>query len=276
MILRDKLVKHFQENHKWLHIDMERTYHSPEYNNPIPYHAEGNVWSHTMMVMTHIQTKFDVYIDVVEQSDDYDNSILDLENKKKILLISALLHDIGKPNSRIGKYKEERGTYYSFQGHEGLSTYMATDVLKTLKEPFELSDKDIKLILGIISLHGVSVESNAVELKWFREEFREADINGSVRLVEEENTKDYDKRKYIKNNKPEEGKELILMCGIPASGKSTYIKENFDGFYFILSRDKELEHYYRTIPIRDRHINKVSYTEIFKFIHSDEIGRAHV
>ena len=74
----------------------------------IGYHGEGDVYTHTMMVVKNVLERFP-----------------DSEN----FLLSAFLHDIGKPLSRIMINNK-----VIHAGHEGVSTLMSIDFLKKFVE----------------------------------------------------------------------------------------------------------------------------------------------
>jgi predicted kinase len=238
---------------------MKNCEHSHPKGNLSPYHMEGSIWTHTMMVTT--------VIDCMDSLTTYE---------KKILLITALLHDIGKPDALIEKSSSDRGSYYSFHSHEGISTFLATDILSDMSNVFQLSSSDIKLILSIISLHGSRVDdiflnsscfSYSNRLNFFRGKFRLADKSGAVRSDFNGIEPDYEKRKYHKQLTKHENKELIIMSGIPCSGKSTFIEKNLPD-YFLISRDECLSSFVATLPSNP--CKDMNYTEIFKYVHSDD------
>jgi predicted kinase len=257
--LKNKIIQWFIENKNGLFNEMKNCEHSHPEGQLSPYHMEGSIWTHTMMVITVIDCMKELTPD-----------------EKKILLITALLHDTGKPEAQIEKSSDERGKYYAFHSHEGISTFLATDILHDMSKEFELSSDDIKLILSIISLHGCRVDdihlnkpkySNSNYLNFFRGKFRIADKSGAVRANSDKVEGDYEKRKYHKETRKQENKELIIMSGIPCSGKSTYIKENLSE-YFLISRDECLSTYVSTLP--GKPCKNMNYTEIFRYVHSDD------
>lgn len=204
-------------------------------SNLSPYHLEGSVWTHTMMVMTWVESyKFNEYY-------------------KKIMLISALLHDVGKCYTI--EYNEEKDRY-SFKGHEGVSLHFSIQFLQELLDENYIDENQIKIILHIISLHGTSIEQNEYQeyLSWFRD----ADKNGAVRSSTAK--QDYDKRKFAIVNPS--NRECIIMCGLPCVGKSTYISSSFPNHY-ILSRDNELTNFGSLIGIFG------DYNTVYNIIHND-------
>lgn len=57
--------------------------------------------------------------------------------------LAALLHDIGKPDSR--RHDKEKGDY-TFHGHEVIGARMAKKILEGLRLPKELTDKVVKMV----------------------------------------------------------------------------------------------------------------------------------
>lgn len=94
-----------------------------------PYHSEGSVLTHTMMVMGMADQLY---------PDDYINRV------------ACLVHDFGKPDCREVKEKVT-GKCVEFKGHAGVSSFVAK---KFLEDPrLGLSRNDIVLIHKIVNLH---------------------------------------------------------------------------------------------------------------------------
>lgn len=106
---------------------MKRTEQNPR------YHAEGNVYNHTLMVME--QYKLHV--------DDFDLS----EADRKVLYWTAALHDIGKP--RVTRWKDKR---WSARGHEQAGIPLARNIL--LQQP-GITAAQREGILRLIRWHSV-------------------------------------------------------------------------------------------------------------------------
>jgi poly(A) polymerase len=83
------------------------------------YHSEGDVWVHTLAVMTHAPLTPE-------------------------LQLAALLHDTGKPATR-----ETRGERVSFILHEKVSTEIASQWLEKWKFPKQLRER----VLALVALH---------------------------------------------------------------------------------------------------------------------------
>ncbi len=187
------------------------------------YRQEGSVWTHTCMVYSHIQA---------------------LHPDNKILLLSAIFHDVGKviASRKIdGKVR--------FSGHEGYSTFLSRDLLTK----FDCTDQEIIDILNVISLHGVNI-SQLSDIPYLSM-FRKADAAGRVtnKLLD-----DYNSRRFYKpNSNPTQ--TITILCGLPCSGKSTYASD-FDN---VISRDAFLMENYAD--------SNEDYNKVYKEVHSDPI-----
>lgn len=216
------------------------------------FHAEGPVNVHTLMVMTWIEANKEQYTD-----EDY-----------IVLITSALLHDTGKPQClQEMPATETKPIRNSFQGHEGVSSFIAVGILKKLQRDFpEIYTKEIiEKIIKVVSLHGTFIEETS-DLYFLRCEMHKADKNGAVRSVDEAIFSQYSPRKFLKQSKINQEKRLILLIGLPNSGKSTFRSElNNFGEYFVLSRDDLLETFYEV-----KTGEKASYNEMYNYIHKDD------
>lgn len=74
-----------------------------------PWHREANVLVHTEMVVNEYVRLTDA--DVAYWSrDDFLGGV------------ACIFHDIGKPAAKVEKYREDRGHYFAFHGHESISS----------------------------------------------------------------------------------------------------------------------------------------------------------
>jgi putative nucleotidyltransferase with HDIG domain len=124
-----QLLNWFQTNYSDLKqalLDSNHNFSNTETN---PYHVEGDCWSHTMMVCKVAQLK------------GYD----------RVVQVSALLHDIGKPQSRK---INPRNNYVNFKGHEELSAEMAKPLVADLVAREMLTKVEADEVLELITLHG--------------------------------------------------------------------------------------------------------------------------
>ena len=190
------------------------------------YHMEGSVWTHTMMVYSYIKGAHP------------DNTVL---------LLAALLHDVGKPF--VKTISDEGKTRFS--GHEGYSTFLARDILEELKVP-----KSLMLdVLRVISLHGVNISQlpNIPYLSMFRK----ADAGGRI---SNNPLEDYQPRRFHRLWKTFPNHTVTILIGLPACGKSTYASS----FPNVVSRDNCLLEYFPSD----------SYDEAYAKSHANDESRA--
>ncbi len=253
---RDEIVTWFCQTYPEVVSFMKSTNHFSEGRDNHPFHGEGSVWTHTLMVMTHLHCDKEL-----------------IPEYKKILLTVAMLHDIGKPSARQTKYDPKIGTKYSFEGHEGLSTIIAIDILNSMeKEDNFYTNKRRLLILELISLHGTSTIYDEDSPKYLlQSRFREADKGGAIRNVDENIFKQYPKRKVSNRKQVQDDKILIMMIGLPGAGKTSYINQHFDESYFIISRDDYMEKFY----FENNDDEKLTHNDIYDWINSNQI-RLHM
>lgn len=108
-----------------------------------PYHREHSVAVHTDMVVM----EFLAYLSDRERW-----------TKEVVLgLFAAAFHDVGKPHDRKEKFREDRGTYYSFGGHELTSARLWEDYAVTnwsmLRDRFEFEAIDIYKVGILVEQH---------------------------------------------------------------------------------------------------------------------------
>lgn len=252
-ITRDKLAVWFMKNETEKYKDMCESNHTVNMFEPNMFHAENQVISHTYLVMTWIEAQKEKYSD-----EDY-----------IVLITSALLHDTGKPNCQeTMPANETKPIRNSFKGHEGVSTFFAVGVLKKIQADFPeiYTNEIIEKIIKVVSLHGTYIDETS-DIYFLRDEFRKADKNGAIRLVDEGLYSQYEKRKFLKPTKLEDGKSLIVLIGLPNSGKSTErikLQEKTANLK-VVSRDDLLEEFYY------KRMGKVDdYNTMYRFIHEDE------
>ena len=214
-MLASKIVTEFQIAHPNLVKAMRECSHHYDETTINPYHKEGDIFTHSMLVVHEMSKLY---------PDNHD-------------LYAALLHDIGKPNSVTYDHEKKRKRFF---GHEGMSTYMAIDLFDNSTDIL-----GIILILNLISHHQIFFrsEENKSDLtemfKGNQEYYAKllklwyADTFG--RFVDEEKyQKSLEMYEYLKEKKltidsalpviNPDLPEVILMVGPPASGKSTYAK----------------------------------------------------
>ena len=238
---KKELILWFIRNETDLVLQMQDTFHG--YGNGVldnPYHLEGSIWRHTVMVMSKAEEYF---------PDDED------------ILIAALLHDIGKVKTVKDNPDNQRR---SFSNHEALSVFMAGSILDKLVPEYR------KLrILRIIGLHGrlyqyigdpgsitkvAKIFENEIDTFDDLKKFYLCDHEG--RITDESVKDDIDvaakwfsevqmyiaMQKYDKNQVKKD-KYIRVLVGLPRAGKSTYLENRCwtpEDAPVIISRDNIL------------------------------------
>lgn len=271
----DELINWFQIEFTDLWVDMCNADHAAVPGEPNPYHLEGTVAAHTMMVCMQAE----------------------MDNANKINKLCALLHDTGKPESREvieatakkpvhteaneireadtenSKTKELGREFKThFRGHEGISVYKATDVLKELVALDAINTKEAEDVLAIISSHGTlfnnikdgkEYKPQKVADKWkdnqelfelfvnqvrydslgrFAKDGRKSDAKalGDTIYGKAFRDKFWPKDELDEGTRLTSGKYVTLLCGVPLSGKSTWLENNLKEDDVVISRDATL------------------------------------
>lgn len=216
----------FMTNYPELHRQMVSCLHYHSNGTPNPFHLENDVWTHTGMV-------------------------LDLCNDDINHIFAALLHDIGKVDTR---YEKSSGRV-SFYDHENVSMVKSIDILKEASKTFDLN---ILLILQLIAWHGTLWNKSPVfekiptlnlqyghQPELLREliSFVEADAYGREFANEANNELNIlddqfaHLNQFIPFNKQEFRKkrdlQAIFMVGISGSGKSTWVSRHLNPTDFV-------------------------------------------
>ena len=219
-------VKIFKENFKVLYEDMKKTEHGFQGVKNNPYHLEGDVWTHTKMV--------------VEKTKEFKDELSEVEYK--LLVISALFHDSGKPY--VWKEINHKKKRY-FQGHWNRSFYIVLDMLNG--NPFGLTDIQVGIVAKLVLNHHRRYESEYSNI-WGRgmtdllSKLSYCDSTGRIYEAKDENENieplKYDEQKFVKRakNKP----TIEFLIGPPCVGKSTFIKKCLEWRVYkkFLSRDE--------------------------------------
>lgn len=256
----NELVSWFQLNYPDLVKAMKEAQHHYDETLLNPYHIEGDVFTHTMMVCLMART-------VAPDND--------------LVRWSSLLHDIGKPGARRINDETKR---VSFHGHEGLSSFMAIDILN--KTDIPVADKI--MIHKLVAMHGElfhfvksdgTIKSDILETfkgerallenltyqVWadsfgrFWESGRVTNISTDLpdhfRPIIEQLSYGVQPMKNTGNPK------LTVLVGPPCAGKSSYIAKHFNGMD-VISRDALVE-----AAGAKRGLN---YSEAFKFLNANK------
>jgi len=226
---------------------------------------------------------------------------LKAEESNKIVKICALLHDIGKPSARevipfevkssnSNRVMPKSGLKVRFHGHEGMSTFLAIEILIDLENEGVISKDEKIRILRIISMHGTLFNSidengNMKKPEQVFAKFRKDEVklyNDFISQVKNDSTgrffvsKDgrknhafrlqkeiFTEEQFLeyhkdKENSIKDGPTITALIGPPCSGKSTYIKET-KANEVIISRDDVLMEYGK-----NRFGKEATYSEIWK------------
>lgn len=240
MMLKEFFIKEFSD----LYDKMKECDHglSDKLN---PYHEEGDVWTHTEMVL-------DALPSTVSDS----------------VVVAALLHDIGKVYTREvtseGKVR--------FFNHASRSTFESIDILKTIYDKLSgffntfsvLNSDSFVHVLNLINLHYIffnytdsQTEKNAVKLakklygyglNFYIDlvELIKADHAGRITNIKDKVSDDFMNLVKVKIkefleipviSRDEIKNSILMLVGIPYSGKSYSIGDIKDIHDVIISRD---------------------------------------
>lgn len=248
-MLLTKLVYDYFNSRKDPYLQvMDNTYHAyidPDTNEVIhsSSHKENSVFNHTLMVLDEVR-----------------NNYMKSEDLKTytILLLSGLTHDIGKYKARLQEPKHKK-TY--FNNHEHIGVYYTMSTLYNFLEYLSKHNYDIsyikysdiiQTIIYVVAHHDIykdnveDIMSKHGKYAPLLAKFIRCDCNGRIsdnkRSMSEEDYQTLINYHHIEEDIDGSKPELVLVCGLPAIGKSTYIKNNFSN-YSILCRDDIINNY---------------------------------
>jgi len=248
MNLKVEILKAFMDN-ETLVESMKNCDHG---NNGLynPYHLEGSVWTHTMLVYN--------------EADDNDY----------ISLIMALCHDIGKVLTRNVK---ENGKV-TFYGHADKSVQPAIDFLSFLRLKNIINDEQekdfIKYGLPVMANHMIYYQNiekhqsfvyntdpkTSEKLQFYMDKMADIDTKGSICKSEKVNEKK--KNMVYKNFKPlgvdKNLPNIIIWSGLPASGKDYLAKQN--GFPIVSFDDIRVD----VFKNYSKKVNNINENDLYK------------
>jgi len=245
-------------NPKWIE-DMKNSYHGwtnfddnldefEEISEIIlnPHHEEGSCWNHVLLVYQEvIMREENVYTD----------------NEMKELVVSALIHDIGKPYVRYAKIDDNGKKIVRFSGHEYLSSLMA---IPFIFKYFQTEEERLRL-LNTIALHTMiyreDLHNYITDEKTFQLICRlgKCDHNGRISENKHNNIEQYWSGKRHCKTIEKNDHVLTIMIGIPGCGKTYYAKN----YGKVFSTDDVMEEY-----ARKNLFIKGDYTACFKAVSS--------
>lgn len=118
-----EVVQWFKRNYPEIISKMKEISHDLSHEEQSPYHSEGDIYTHTLMVYNNIEDENDIELE-----------------------LAALLHDIGKPYTQVDK---GRNGQYSFTYHENISVFLSIDILKKFEQDFGIEVNKEKILYAI-------------------------------------------------------------------------------------------------------------------------------
>ncbi len=266
-VMVEKFIKLFPEHYEKMN-EVRHGYENSGYN---PFHMEGSIWAHSMMVLNQAMTRYP---------------------DSEVMHLSALLHDLGKPYCFEDKDETKRRRFFN---HEGLSTFYAKEVL----DAFEVTDETKLAVLKIVANHGAlynffDKETGHIAPKFIKKiagrythaefanmaDFYWCDHLGRISEPSNLNVAELNKDfqnvldtisllNLVKSEKKAQtdksGKVITVLVGPPRAGKSTWTAKNGNGAT-VISRDDVMEDY----AVRVNGMDKSSYSERWVSLSKDD------
>lgn len=131
--LKKDILNWFVKNYPLIYQKMKDCSHTHSNGSINPFHQEGTIETHSLLV-------------------------LDLANNDPNHIFAAILHDIGKINTR---YEKENGKV-AFYEHENVSMVKSIDILNHAVKEFKI---DVLLVLQLVAWHGTLFNRIPIEKK---------------------------------------------------------------------------------------------------------------
>lgn len=228
----------FDENLKvnWKLLDKCREFHAlKDCKQSEKYHAEGNAWEHTKLVVENMYDYVSKHYSFNTPSD---------KATAKLLLTAALFHDIGKPTTT---YFDKTDNDWHCKNHGAEGERITRNML--LDEQIDFREEVCWLVRHHMTLHYLDLKSTEEKTRKIDELYHGhstienlmalnvADCKGSI---SKENTDEILKKRvgYVKGIAGDRYSQHYLhvyddtlpkayiMIGVAGSGKDTYIKRN--------------------------------------------------
>lgn len=161
MGLRDLLFWFSPEEKKSLGLDKDLVSFDSDQNNP---HHDLTIWDHTCKVIDNLEH----FRHLSSREDEL------------VLMLSALLHDIGKCD--LCSRQETDEGYYTYHGHEDSSAKMAECFLNKMKAPVHITKRVVRLVAEHMRLHNLPDNASDKSLRRFMRDL-EDDWEMSVNLA---------------------------------------------------------------------------------------------
>lgn len=238
----DLTVKWFQQTYPNFVTSMQKCSHHFDHNNINPYHIEDDAWTHTMMVCNQMR------------------------HCNREVQLAGLLHDIGKP---VTREVNPRNNHVRFLNHDAVGAFLSLEILK--HPHLNLNNQQITHIFNLIALHTqvykLTLEqlselcTNNIKLANDLYALGKADNDGRFSEVKGSQDPFVSQSKMLKKKE----KTVTILCGLPASGKSTYVRmfKEIKPETFVVNRDSIIQ---GMLP-------ELSYNEAWKYVDQKEVDK---
>lgn len=218
------LTKFIHKNYPDKVKSMKKSDHNYDADNLNPYHLEGDVWTHTMMVVRFAE----------------------LLDKGNLVILMAYAHDWAKD---VTEFRNEESSKVSFFMHEAYSAFLMLDFINSIDFCIISKEEKLRAFLAV-SLHTDLYKMTDKNYKKYKVFFKGqktlvkdlqniswADTMGRIVDASISNQKESVESMMLLSNKLIDelednlgekdlsGKSAIILTGLPLSGKSTYVKD---------------------------------------------------